>query len=713
MAEELSKNFETLQLHAGHVPDSATRSRAVPIYATTSFTFNDSAQGARLFGLKEFGNIYSRMMNPTVDVFEKRMAALEGGVAAVATASGQAAQFMTSTALAHCGDNIISTANLYGGTYNQLKVMLPRFGITTKFVQGDKARDFAALIDDKTKAVYIESIGNPRYNVPDFEAIAKVAHEKGVPLIVDNTFGAGGYFVRPIEHGADIVVHSATKWIGGHGTTIGGVIVDSGKFDWGKNAARFPQMIEPSEGYHGLKFWETFGAITFAIRVRVEILRDMGACLNPFAAQQLLLGIETLSLRAERHAQNALRLATHLQASPYVSWVSYPGLAGHPSHALAKRYLTRGFGGVLSFGVKGGGAAGSQIVDGFRLISNLANVGDSKTLAIHPWTTTHEQLSDEEKINSGVTEDLIRISVGTEHIDDIVADFEQSFRSASAATKSATMRVHFSAAAALLSLLLQPLTASALATTAVTLTIPAQPNLPNPHALPPSTHATLATLYTTYSAPLSAANTFVFRNVTPGSYLADVHCATHAFAPLRVDVVVAAGSSAAAPEEKLGGLLLSVQAWETFRGNDWDNKGEEAKEVALGGAGSLAATATAALPVRCLAPKQYFIERSSFSVTSILKNPMILLAMVSMGIFFLMPKMVENMDPEMRAEFEEQQKNNPMANLMGGGGQQAANPMGNFDMAAFLAGSSNKKDEGGPAAIAASDAGNGAGKRRK
>ncbi|KAK8107719.1 uncharacterized protein PG998_009732 [Apiospora kogelbergensis] len=418
MANEPSKNFETLQLHAGQVPDPATHSRAVPIYATTSFTFNDSAHGARLFGLKEFGNIYSRMMNPTVDVFEKRLAALEGGMAAVATASGQAAQFMTITALAHAGDNIISTSNLYGGTYNQLKVTLPRLGITTKFVQGDKAEDFAAAIDDKTKAVYIESIGNPRYNVPDFEAIAKVAHEKGVPVIVDNTFGAGGYFVRPIEHGADIVVHSATKWIGGHGTTIGGVIVDSGKFDWGANAARFPQMIEPSEGYHGLKFWETFGALTFAIRVRVEILRDMGACLNPFAAQQLLLGIETLSLRAERHAQNAAALARHLAASPYVSWVSYPGLPDHPSHAMAKKYLKRG-----------------QIVDGFKLISNLANVGDSKTLAIHPWTTTHEQLSDEEKINSGVTEDLIRISVGTEHIDDIIADFEQSFKSASAATK--------------------------------------------------------------------------------------------------------------------------------------------------------------------------------------------------------------------------------------------------------------------------------------
>ncbi|KAL2256299.1 hypothetical protein VTK26DRAFT_1881 [Humicola hyalothermophila] len=432
---DLAQKFETLQLHAGQEADSATNARAVPIYATTSFVFNDSAHGARLFGLKEFGNIYSRIMNPTVDVFEKRIAALEGGVAAVATSSGQAAQFMAISALAHAGDNIVSTSNLYGGTYNQFKVLFPRYGITTKFVNGDSPDDIAAAIDDKTKAVYIESIGNPRYNVPDFEAIVKVAHEKGVPVIVDNTFGAGGYFVRPIEHGADIVVHSATKWIGGHGTTIAGVIVDSGKFDWGKHADRFPQMVQPSEGYHGLKFWETFGPITFAIRVRVEILRDLGACLNPFGAQQLLLGIETLSLRAERHAQNALALAKYLEKSPYVTWVSYPGLESHPSHATAKKYLKRGFGGVLSFGVKGGGAAGSQIVDGFKLISNLANVGDSKTLAIHPWTTTHEQLTDEEKISSGVTEDLIRISVGTEHIDDIIADFEQSFKAASAATK--------------------------------------------------------------------------------------------------------------------------------------------------------------------------------------------------------------------------------------------------------------------------------------
>ncbi|OAA67856.1 homocysteine synthase [Niveomyces insectorum RCEF 264] len=433
MAEQ-STHFETLQLHAGHSPDSATNSRAVPIYATTSFVFNDSAHGARLFGLKEFGNIYSRLMNPTVDVFEKRIAALEGGVAAVAASSGQAAQFLAIAALAEAGDNIVSTTNLYGGTYNQFKVSFARFGIQTKFVASDDPEALAAAIDDKTKAVYIESIGNPRYNVPDFARIAELAHAKGVPLVVDNTFGAGGYFVRPIDHGADIVVHSATKWIGGHGTTIGGVVVDSGKFDWGKHGARFPQFVEPSEGYHGLKFWETFGPISFAIRVRVELLRDFGPALNPFAAQQLLLGIETLSLRAERHAHNAQALAEYLEKSPYVGWVSYPGLASHPSHALAQKYLKRGSGGVLSFGVKAGtGAGGSKVVDNFKLVSNLANVGDSKTLAIHPWTTTHEQLSEKERIDSGVTEDLIRISVGTEHIDDIIADFEQAFKAAASA----------------------------------------------------------------------------------------------------------------------------------------------------------------------------------------------------------------------------------------------------------------------------------------
>lgn len=434
---ELSKHFETLQLHAGAEPDPTTKSRAVPIYATTSFTFDNSAHGARLFALKEFGNIYSRLMNPTVDVFEKRIAALEGGVGALATSSGQGAQFIAITALAHAGDNIISTSNLYGGTYNQFKVFFPRLGINTKFVDVDKPDEIAAAIDDKTKAVYVESIGNPKYNVPDLEAIVKVAHEHGVPVVVDNTFGAGGYFIRPIDHGADIVVHSATKWIGGHGTTIGGVVVDSGKFDWGKNGARFPQFVEPSEGYHGLKFWDTFGAISFIIRARVEIQRDLGATLNPFAAQQLLLGLETLSLRAERHGQNALALAKWLEKNEHVSWVSYPGLESHPYHAAAKKYLRNGFGGVLSFGVKGGEAAGEQVVDGFKLISNLANVGDAKTLAIHPWTTTHQQLTEKERLASGVSADLIRISVGIEHLDDIIADFEQSFKASTAQTGEA------------------------------------------------------------------------------------------------------------------------------------------------------------------------------------------------------------------------------------------------------------------------------------
>ncbi|KAK2003100.1 O-acetylhomoserine ami [Colletotrichum falcatum] len=636
MAEELSKNFETLQLHAGQEPDPATNSRAVPIYATTSFTFNDSAHGARLFGLKEFGNIYSRIMNPTVDVFEKRIAALEGGVAALATSSGQAAQFIAISTLAHAGDNIVSTSLLYGGTYNQFKVFLPRLGINTKFVDGDRVEDIANAIDDKTKAVYVESIGNPKYNVPDLEAIAKVAHEKGVPVIVDNTFGAGGYFIRPIEHGADIVVHSATKWIGGHGTTIGGVIVDSGKFKW--DNGRFLQMTEPSDGYHGLKFWETFGPITFIIRARVEILRDLGASLNPFAAQQLLIGIETLSLRGERHAQNALALAKWLEASDYVSWVSYPGLESHPYHETAKKYLKRGFGGVLSFGVKGGGAAGSQVVDGFKLISNLANVGDSKTLAIHPWTTTHEQLSDEEKKSSGVSEDLIRISVGTEHIDDIIADFEHTV-------------------------------------------------LPNPYTLPPSTRATLSALGASFSAPLSVKNTFVFTNVTaPGSYLVDVHCMTHAFAPLRLDVAADG----------------SLSAWETYRGNDWDNRGEvyTAKDFEGGGKG---------FEVRVLGGKNYFMERSKFSVLTILKNPMILLGLVSMGIFLGMPYLVDNMDPEMRAEFEERQKSNPMNSILGGGGDTGANPMGNFDMAAFLAGTGKKEESSG----SGSSNGGGSGKKEK
>ncbi|KAK5072541.1 Homocysteine/cysteine synthase [Lithohypha guttulata] len=431
--DDYVQHFETLQLHAGQEPDPNTKSRAVPIYQTTSFNFDDSAHGARLFGLKQFGNIYSRIMNPTVDVLEKRIAALEGGIGSVAASSGQSAQFMVIAALAHAGDNIVSTSNLYGGTYNQFKVMFPRLGIKAKFIQGDKPEDVEKAIDDNTKAVYIESIGNPRYNVPDFEAIAKVAHAKGVPVIADNTFGAGGYFCQPFKHGVDIIVHSTTKWIGGHGTSIGGLVVDSGNFDWAANAKRFPQFNDPAEGYHGLKFVDTFGKLAFLIRTRVEILRDLGSCMSPFNAHQFIIGTETLSLRCERHASNSLALAQWLEKHPNVAWVSYPGLESHASHQLAKKYLPRGFGGVLSFGVKGGADAGSQVVDGFKLISNLANVGDAKTLAIHPWTTTHEQLSDQEKIDSGVTEDLIRISVGLEHIDDIIRDFEQSFKASDAA----------------------------------------------------------------------------------------------------------------------------------------------------------------------------------------------------------------------------------------------------------------------------------------
>lgn len=355
----------------------------------------------------------------------------------MAASSGQSAQFMTVAALAHAGDNIVSTSNLYGGTYNQFKVFLPRLGINTKFLKSDDPKELEDAIDDKTKLVYVETIGNPRYNVPDFEAIVKVAHAKGVAVVADNTFGAGGYFCQPIKHGVDIVVHSTTKWIGGHGTSIGGIVVDSGKFDWAANAKRYPQFNDPSEGYHGLKFVDTFGAIAFIIRVRVEILRDLGSCMSPFNAQQFLLGVETLSLRCERHASNTLAIAKYLEGHKNVAWVSYPGLESHPYHQLAKKYLPRGSGGVLSFGVKGGSAAGSQVVDNFKMISNLANVGDAKTLAIHPWSTTHEQLSEEERIASGVTEDMIRLSVGIEHIDDIIHDFEQSFAASTAADPDA------------------------------------------------------------------------------------------------------------------------------------------------------------------------------------------------------------------------------------------------------------------------------------
>jgi O-acetylhomoserine/O-acetylserine sulfhydrylase len=432
----MPSHFDTLQLHAGQTVDAPNNSRAPPIYATTSYVFNNSEHGAKLFGLEEPGYIYSRIMNPTTDVFEKRIAALENGAAALAVSSGQAAQFTTVAALAHVGDNIISTSYLYGGTYNQFKVAFKRLGIEARFVQGDQPEEFERLIDDKTKAIYIESIGNPKYNIPDFEALAAVAHKHGIPLVVDNTFGAGGFFVKPLDHGADIVVHSATKWIGGHGTTIAGVIVDGGKFPWKDYPEKFPQFSQPAEGYHGLILNEALGNLAFIGHARIEILRDLGPSLNPFGSFLLIQGLETLSLRVERQAQNTLALARHLEKSPYVSWVSYPGLESHPYHENAKKYLTNGFGGVLSFGVKPLAikptdpfkASGPQVVDNLKIASNLANVGDSKTLVIAPYYTTHQQLGEAEKLASGVTEDLIRVSVGTEFIDDIIEDFEQAFK---------------------------------------------------------------------------------------------------------------------------------------------------------------------------------------------------------------------------------------------------------------------------------------------
>ncbi|MBE8986412.1 O-acetylhomoserine aminocarboxypropyltransferase/cysteine synthase family protein [Nostoc sp. LEGE 12450] len=423
--------FETLQVHAGQEPAPGTNARAVPIYQTTSYVFDDTEHGARLFALQEFGNIYTRIMNPTTDVFEKRIAALEGGVAALATASGQAAQFLAISTIAQAGDNIVSTSFLYGGTYNQFKVSLPRLGINVKFVEGDDPESFRQAIDDRTKALYVETIGNPQYNIPDFAALAHIAHENSIPLIVDNTFGAGGYLARPIEHGADIVVESATKWIGGHGTSIGGVIVDSGKFDWGNG--KFPLFTEPAPGYHGLNFQEVFGPsgsfgnIAFIIRARVEGLRDFGPSLSPFNAFLLLQGLETLSLRVDRHVSNALELARWLEQQEQVLWVNYPGLPNHPYHERAKKYLRHGFGGVLNFGIKGGLETGKAFINHLKLASHLANVGDAKTLVIHPASTTHQQLSDEEQLSAGVTPDLVRVSVGIEHIDDIKEDFQQAF----------------------------------------------------------------------------------------------------------------------------------------------------------------------------------------------------------------------------------------------------------------------------------------------
>jgi O-acetylhomoserine/O-acetylserine sulfhydrylase len=425
--------FETLQLHAGQEPDPTTGSRAVPIYQTSSFVFNDSEHGANLFALKEFGNIYTRIMNPTNDVLEKRIAALEGGVAALAVSSGQAAQFIALSNILQAGDSFVTTSHLYGGTYNQFKVQFKRIGIEARFAKEDTVEEFEKIIDETTKAIYLETIGNPEFNVPDFEAFAALAKKHKIPLIVDNTFGAAGAIARPLAHGANIVVSSTTKWIGGHGTSIGGIIVDGGNFNWGNG--KFPQFTEPSDGYHGLKFWETFGEgnplglpnIAFIIRARVEGLRDYGPCMSPFNAFLFLQGLETLSLRVERTVENAQKLAEWLEAHEQVESVNYPGLQSSKYHNAAKKYLERGFGGVLTFVIKGGREKAAAFVDSLKLVSHLANVGDAKTLIIHPASTTHQQLTDEEQRTSGVLPAQLRVSVGYEHIDDIKADFTQAF----------------------------------------------------------------------------------------------------------------------------------------------------------------------------------------------------------------------------------------------------------------------------------------------
>jgi O-acetylhomoserine/O-acetylserine sulfhydrylase len=426
-----SQHFETLQQHAGQIPDPTTGARAVPIYQTTSYVFNSSEHGANLFALKEFGNIYTRIMNPTSDVFEKRVAALEGGVAGLAVASGMAAQFIALNNILEAGDNFITSSFLYGGTYNQFKVSFKRLGIEARFAKGDDAGSIESLIDEKTKAIYVETIGNPDFSIPDFEKISAVAQKHDLPLIVDNTFGAAGYLFRPLEHGAHVVVQAATKWIGGHGTSIGGIIVDGGNYNWGNG--KFPAFTKPSEGYHGLVFNDVFsskgpfGNIQFIIRARVEGLRDFGPTISPFNSFLLLQGLETLSLRVERHVQNTLALAQWLEKHPHVEKVNYPGLESSPHHANAKKYLKRGFGAVLSFEIKGGKENATKFVDNLKMISHLANVGDTKTLIIQPAATTHQQLTDAEQISAGVTPAQLRVSVGIEHIEDIKADIEQAF----------------------------------------------------------------------------------------------------------------------------------------------------------------------------------------------------------------------------------------------------------------------------------------------
>jgi O-acetylhomoserine (thiol)-lyase len=423
--------YETLQLHAGQSADPVTGSRAVPIYQTTSYVFKDAEHAANLFGLREFGNIYTRLMNPTTDVLEKRIAALEGGVAAVAVASGQAAQFLALNNILQAGDNFVTSSHLYGGTYNQFKVAFKRLGIEVRFAEGIDPLSIASLIDENTKAIYLEAIGNPEFSVADFEKINEISKKKDIPLVVDNTFGAAGYIFKPIDFGADIVVASATKWIGGHGNSIGGVIIDSGKYNWGNG--KYPQFTEPSEGYHGLKFWDVFGSegpfgnIAYAIRLRVEGLRDFGPALSPFNSFLLLQGIETLSLRVQRTVENALKIAEWLEQNELVEYVNYPGLKSSKYYENANKYLRNGFGGVLSFKLKGTVEQANSFINSLELVSHLANVGDAKTLIIHPSATTHEQLSLEEQKAAGVLPGLLRLSVGIEHVDDIIEDLNQAF----------------------------------------------------------------------------------------------------------------------------------------------------------------------------------------------------------------------------------------------------------------------------------------------
>jgi O-acetylhomoserine (thiol)-lyase len=429
---------ETLALHAGQKPDPTTNAMAVPIYATTSYVFNDADHAARLFALQEFGNIYTRIMNPTTGVFEERMAALEGGVGALGLASGQAAETLTFLNLARSGDNIVSSSSLYGGTYNLLKYTLPKLGIATRFVDGTRPETFAPAIDGRTKAVYLETIGNPRLDVHDIASIADIAHAHGVPLVIDNTFAP--LLTRPIEHGADIVIHSATKWIGGHGTSIGGVVVDGGTFDWTASERFREDFVDPDPSYHGISYTGAFGPAAFIIKLRVQGLRDLGPALSPFNSWLFLQGLETLPLRIQRHSENALAVAQWLERQPGVTWVSYPGLASHPAHRNALRYLKGGFGGIVTFGVKGGVEAGRRLINEVKLFSLLANVGDAKSLIIHPASTTHQQLSPEDQLSSGVTEDLVRLSVGLEHVDDLIADLDQAIRVAtgSAAEEAVT-----------------------------------------------------------------------------------------------------------------------------------------------------------------------------------------------------------------------------------------------------------------------------------